>query len=809
MPAHSKLLIDTDKPIPFKGGCITEKDEESLKFGEFSLVQNMRNVAGCLETRFGQTAQHTTADGTNKVLSLYQFRKTKTVERRLYAQMSSGAFLEATNAPPAITTGAFGATAFSVPTSGETPASWAMINDLMIMACGSDQHKFYGGDTGYIERLVFHNGTTTPLDMPAIGTDYSTEIRYGDSSTAADISNMKTLANGGAIFIKTAMPVTGFYFAMGNTNSSAAAMSVHARTQYGTWVTMSIGSDGTYTAPATFAKSGWVTFGQYSAIKPTYMYGETGFWYRISVSAALDASVSIYSVKFQTGYEPLQNVWDGVQQTAVEVQVENADYDWETYGGSSVDVATLPFGRRVMVAFTDPVEGIFIDPGAIPCSAAVSLSSIKYWNGSSFVSVGTPVDGTNGLANAGWVPFPRTPAQPTQWQAGGLWAYWYEITWSGNLDDLMSLAIAGMPVFDINDFGSLGHCVEVWKDRACYTFDQYGAYVYVSATGAPMVLNGSDYGILKAGDGRANRVVNMKKFHNELLVFQEEKGSAGGCVTLFEGYSPATFGRLVLSTKIGTFNAKSADVVDGVLTSAESGDTANKTLCFFLSRYGVCVTDGETISVMSDDIQNYFDPTQPECIRQGYESEMWLSYDAAYNVIRVGLVSGGSATACNVFPVFDLVAKKWTFDDLGQKLACMANIEAGSGTAPVVQVGGGTNTGRVYVLNTGATDNGVAIVTKTRTVLNYRGLNLVLKTVVLRFKAIATNLQSGFEVDGKPLNYVQVPVNAVYAGHSSRRHFLPVNFTGNKIVIELQESTGSARMTFYDLGLKVLAWLNR
>ena len=47
----------------------------------------------------------------------------------------------------------------------------------------------------------------------------------------------------------------------------------------------------------------------------------------------------------------------------------------------------------------------------------------------------------------------------------------------------------------------------------------------------------------------------------------EEKGKDGGCLTLLEGYDPQTYGKLLLSTKLGTSSTKSAVVVDGVMTS--------------------------------------------------------------------------------------------------------------------------------------------------------------------------------------------------------------------------------------------------
>ena len=87
-----------------------------------------------------------------------------------------------------------------------------------------------------------------------------------------------------------------------------------------------------------------------------------------------------------------------------------------------------------------------------------------------------------------------------------------------------------------------------------------------------MVLNGLAYAALDAGDGRANAILSIKQLYNDILVWQEEKGTDGGCLTLYEGYSPATFGKLLLSTKIGILNSKCSVVVDGILTKTSTDE---------------------------------------------------------------------------------------------------------------------------------------------------------------------------------------------------------------------------------------------
>ncbi len=127
----------------------------------------------------------------------------------------------------------------------------------------------------------------------------------------------------------------------------------------------------------------------------------------------------------------------------------------------------------------------------------------------------------------------------------------------------------------------------------------------------------------------------MKKFHNELMVWQYPKGKEGGTVTLFQGDKPGQYGPLLLSDNMGTFNAKSADVVDGV----KIGETI-KTLAFWISYKGIAMSDGTGSYVASGQVANYFDIKKTECIRRGYENEMWLAYDSCENTINIGLVSG-------------------------------------------------------------------------------------------------------------------------------------------------------------------------
>jgi hypothetical protein len=724
--------------------------------------------------------------------------------------MSDGDILAATNTPPEVTTGVFGPEVFSG-SAGQVPASWGNIGDKLIMSNGVDQHQIYAGDSGYVEKFIVYQGAGAIPDVPQLGKEYSDQVSDGNSSTAAILDSLDTYANNDCFFFKTAVPCKSITVTVSLANGTASVLSIYYWN--GAWTAASTGfTDGTADGGATLAQTGTVSWTAPDDIIPKYAFGTNGFWYQGRVSAQIDSEVEITSITFDCDFQNIINMWGGVPDYAVEVQVEGeTSAEWFVYGAAAVDMSEVSAGQKIMIAATDPLQGIYIDPGALPnLTASTGITSLKYWNGTAMASVGTVSDGTNGLANAGWITFPRqSDVQPFQWMSSQYYAYWYELILDENMTDAVYISVQVMPYFDINEFGkSLANCI--WKDRAILSFDRWSEYLYVSESGNPMVLNGTDFAILETGDGRAHRALCMRKFHNEMIVWQEEKGVEGGTTTLFEGYSPSTFGKLVLSSRIGIMNSKSAVVVEGVLTSTATEETL-KTLCFWLSRYGGCVTDGRTISIFTDDIANYFDPTKSECVRRGYEDQHWMEFDAAYNVLRLGLVSGSSATVPNVFPVFDLTDKAWSFDTPAQELSCMANVDAGSGGVAMVQIGGGVDDGTVYQLNYGLTDNGTAIDSYFLMELAAQGEYIILIHLLLLFKAqTAGNVnlnfyQNGVEDTGKDRSVSMV---AEETNQLARRHLIPVNLTGHQLTLKVQSNDGN---DFYleGIGAETSRWVGR
>jgi len=804
------------KGQPFRGGAITVRPAAQLPFGAYSMVQNIRGKHPDFVTRPGQRKLHTTADGSNEVLSLFQYRKSRVDEKHLFAQMSDGDILEATNDPPTVTTGVFGSEVFDG-SIDQIPASWSTVADKLLMSNGVDQHQIFCGNSSFIEKFIVYKGVGSLETIPTKGEDYSTEISNARSDVAI-LDAIDTYTNYNCVFIRTPVPVIGFYVDVDTANAVVSDLSIGYWN--GAWGQATNVSDGTASGGATLAQDGYITFDAQSDIIPKYQYGSCGFWYQLRFSVQLSATVRLKSVTFQTEFQDIVNVWDGIPVAAVECQVEDSENQtWSTYGSGAVDVGGLHTNERLMIASADPIEAIYIDPGNTPNSTLLVIDTIKYYNGSSFATVGAVNDGTlNGtgtiaLSRPGWITFARKDAQPHQFQTTQYYAYWYEINYTGAIDANTVLSIDTMPYFDISELG-ISQCNTVWKDRALYSFDEYGSYIYLSKVAQPLVLNGSDYGILRAGDGRSNKIVNMKPYKDKVMVWQEEKGVGGGCVTVFSGSSPTNITRSVLSVRIGAMNSKCVEVVEGVETATADKATALEekiaTLAFFLSSSGVCVSNGYTISIISDDIQNYFDQTKDECIRRGYEDKMWLKYDSAYNVLRLGLVTGALATKPNVFPVYDLTDKTWSFDVLGQELSCMSEVEAGSENIPNVQIGGGQADGTVYQLNYGLNDVSKAISSYVQIELNYGGEVIELNEFLIRFAAqehgrvLLEFFKNNLSGPSRTISML-----AETAGQIIKRERFQVNLTDQNISVKIGCGEHNTKMNLVEIGLVTSVWENR
>lgn len=230
----------------------------------------------------------------------------------------------------------------------------------------------------------------------------------------------------------------------------------------------------------------------------------------------------------------------------------------------------------------------------------------------------------------------------------------------------------------------------------------------------------------------------------------------------------------------------------------------SQTMAFFLSHYGVFMSDGRIVTGISDDIQNYFDPRFSECIRKGYESEMWLEHDSTENVIKIGIVSGSSATTCNKFFIYDLVDGQWYEDVYANSLSVFREIEADSGQFHTLQVAAGSVSGHIYNMNTGTNDAGLKIDARLRWEFNQGPYFIAIDEILSRVKVQGAAKTYAWTVEE---NDVEIDSGtgsmAAYAANETMRRNRHLTDADQEawMTFSIQANTLDLPLYLYDLGI--------
>ncbi len=674
----------------------------------------------------------------------------------------------------------------------------------------------HNGETGF--PVTLYIGTRLLVSATASGTytgyftaavaDTVVYVYCGAPSIGCTIDNLSlntydefSSDDPGCIFIKTPVPAKSLSFTVSSANGTASVAAVKYWTgKEFTGVSNLV--DTTIASAKSFAVDGTMSWDAPTDEQASYFYSSVGYWYMIYLSSgATDAETRISSVTYEADWGAIKNLWDGVWVDAIEAQVYTASTGkYTTYGSEAITLDAMTSSDALYFSSYDDIESIAVE--VLTPNAVGDTLALYRWDGDSWNSVNI-IDTTAGFTRPGRILFVRGTSKAQNFNYTGYQAHWYKLTTGSTLAATVLVGLQVQPYFNITEHGD---CIALsaWKNRMVYAFAKDPQYIYITAEGQPQVLNGDTYDIKAAGDGRSNKIVCMRPFYNELMVFQEEKGVGGGAITLFDGYDIDTFGKLVLSSQYGTMNSQSVEIVEGF--NFGGGKDAGL-VAFFLSRHGVFYTEGKNVSHVPnfDHIRNYFDPTDTtDCIRTGYESKMWLNYDSAFNVLRIGLVTGSSATACNTFLVYDLTSLSWSVDSYAQELGAFTECEAASGDVPVLQIGGGTDDGFVYLCNSGLNDVSTAIDSYVTPEYDNGGDILHFDEIMLRAK-----VQSAGTITVTPsLNSIaQTAVTlyqtAEYANHTVRRNKTNLDLTGQHISLKIQHNTVDESCHLLDMNLRI------
>jgi hypothetical protein len=821
------LQIPAALSIPFVDGMDIVRDPSMLNVGRYSDIQNMRPLRPGFTKRKGQAVLHSTAGGgtagTDTVVNLGMFSKGRKSEVKFYSQFSGGTVQQATSNPPTVTGGAFGATVYTCSDPANMiPACFENLKDRLIYCDGTEVPRIYSGDAERVSRAIVYKSTgtagtagTIPI-IPLLGQDYTPQLWDSGTSSVIVMDNFDILTNPDALFIMTDIPCDKFTFTIDKANTGTSAGQMHYWN--GTWTTAGSFSDGTVVSNCSMGTSGTMSWTMPTDVIPHYMFGYPGFWWRYSLaSGVFDSEVEVSDISFESDWVNIQNMWDGTPLICSEAyEYIAADTVYYFYSGVAVTVGGMTTSDKLYICSPLPVVAIYADVGATANEVDATLTVKYYQNGNTWTTVSNMSDGTSEggqtFGKNGWITFSHPADEfPTLFQSSTLYYYWYELTFSATLTATTVASFSFMPYLSLIEYGN---CVNAcaWKGRMSYAFELVPGYVWISAYEQPMVLSGDDSTVQEIGDGRLNPVTAQCNFHGELMVFQEERGEEGGCISLIQGYNPATFGKYLISIKHGTFSQKSIVVVEGLpfnknMSSPDDVQNSSEvTFVFFLSHDGLGVTDGRRAAFVSEKVHKYFDAREASCIRRGYEKEMWVGWDSAHRLVRVGLVTGSTATKCNTFLAYDPFTGSWYHDVLGQELSCCTEVEASSGTAPVVQVGGGTNDGTVYLLNSTTNDVSTAIDGYAMMEFNYMLGILHMREMMLKTTATAGTCTVTPYINGVAGSSRTYDMTAERTNETIRRSRQSMNLEGSRLSLKFQNNTGTQGMDLLATGCELFVY---
>ncbi|MCK5612988.1 hypothetical protein KAR91_64535 [Candidatus Pacearchaeota archaeon] len=856
------------KTIPFAGGVDLAHEPAALPNGALSQDQNFRPRRPGKESRLGQAKHHTTtAHGAKDIISLYGFSKSAITERHLFAQYDDGSVEEATDNPPAVTTGNFGTSKLSARHSDWTastaylvgdivfsttsrllrfkctvagtsdssepvwpvlgiavadntvtweaiqgiwPASWSRFNDMLIYTDGAGMGQIYTGQDMKPVLFNVYKGTGAIPLIPEEGADYTQEVIDGLTSTYADASSLDDIDANHCMFVMFDTPINKLTFAMSAHNGAEVGV---AAIKYwnGTALTAVSGlSDGTDTS-FVLDTDGDITWTADPVDEvPTYAFGRSGFLYQWSSAAGLmDSSVNIASVtgEYTGGFQDIQNVWDGIMPEATMALVEDTSAStFATYASDSILCGGLVGATAhdyLYISSSDPLFGIYLDIGRTPnVTASTAIDEVATWTGAAFTAL-SGVSTNDGGASTSFITWGRnTDTRKLNFNGTIQHAYWYRFRFSQTLSSSLVWSILTLPYFDINKIYPVMQATCAWDKRNWYSFNDN--MLYGSDINKPMVLNGDNLVLVEAAKHSKNKAICMRRFYQFMLVWGEEKGEEGGYYSVIQpGKTASGYDSQVMSERIGIMNSKCAVILEDTHMGDLNTERPVMKAAFFLSRSGVYKTDGAFLKNVSGAIGNFFDPTRTECVRRGFEKEHFLVWDSVYGIIRLGLVSGITATIPNKFFIFDPVSDTWHEDVLGQPLSSIAEIDGASGNIPVLQYGGGQD-GYIYRLNTTHDDVSTAIDKSLKIELDGEGHQIRLKGMAFVFKdQTAGDVIVDVYVNGAAASAYTQTLTMISSVGDYKGHRFNCDVMGDHLTIRLRNNVASQPVYLLEYGLNI------
>jgi len=500
-------------------------------------------------------------------------------------------------------------------------------------------------------------------------------------------------ANGSGLFfvIGSTRPASGVKVYISSANSSAAVLGVK-EFNGSSWVAKTILSDGTAVGGIPLAQTGIISWGDtIESSKQKYLDGYYLYFYLVSITAG---EATIYHATMDVPFQNIIDIWDGyyrnpgacfvVKATTTDVTINVRTYEYlsedaSTYANINSLTATTQY---IEAGFTSRQTGLFIAvPDQFENTTASTSMAIYYWNGATYVTVGTISDGTSSgsisLKKSGVVTWHNNNIYDESKKSieGSAPLYYYKIVFSQNLDSTTRIFfIGGIPTSEtIKGYSFSIHA----SDRLMLggnTYQDKNALM-ISGQGTTDVFNGTDsYRIFFGDDNKLTCGCTIftqysSSVYNFVLVY---KATETWSLLWNQTSDGTTWSRYRLSPNIGCSSPKTLCVASVIF---ENNINQAKVVAMWRGNNGIFISNGQAPFDVSGDIRDVFDQSSAVHVNASMienESGFFDKKNSEYH----WLWASGSSTTLDKEYVLDLRRWKWYEIDrgTGKRLQCGVDV---------------------------------------------------------------------------------------------------------------------------------------
>jgi hypothetical protein len=643
----------------FNGRWMPNLPELHVGAENYTVLKNLRPTDTGLETVEGYTKINTTAK--EGIINLHHFAKEN--ESHVFAKvLDTGVYYlyENTTAIPA--QGDFGGS--SLYTVSDGIGSFAN-GPQGTMFYADDQYNLVtGGNEMRVSAFLVSNSTSC-----AEAKDFTENISNDVTTMIAEYGGSFVYA-----FIGSPLKLSGIKLYIADPNVTTSTISVDYANG-SSWTGLSI-TDNTTSGGVSLSQTGTITWTYTDSPTVKYLSGASMYWYRLTLSAG---SADIYKATAIAPLQPIRDVWNGVDRTCTAFQAYRTstyeDYTFQvneqdsssgaTYAATIGDLTATDF---IVVMFDDRVMGFNVSMVAgLTNAASAVISQVQYYNGSSFATVGTlndgTSDGTSSFNKSGAVTWtPPSNDLEHSYARFGKSGYAYKITLSGTLTggtnhdgtsiDYIGGITAPLVMGGYNLVGYYnGRVILIDGNRIDY-----------SQTDTPWVFNGIDSSNKKTlslyfGDEQpivATQSIFNRYGSNLIEALSVIKKNSTYILTGVQPYSEYSDPFIIktISDNIGCAAPKT--VKSYVM---DIGDGLNMRVSSWLDHTGPVAFNGAVIEKIPG-IENFFDPTNSDCVNFSYLQYADSYVDTVHNQVNF-LFPTGDSTINNKWVVYDYKLKKW------------------------------------------------------------------------------------------------------------------------------------------------------